>query len=393
MFKATQYRLYPNAEQEILLSKHFGCVRWVYNMGLQAKMEAWATRKENLSRFDIQKRLPELKQAADTSWLKEVNSQSLQAALVNLDQAYTRFFREKKGFPRFKSKHDRQSFQVPQSGAVGVDFVKIPKVGKIKAHISRTVPGTVKTITISRSPTGKYFASVLVEDGQETPTKLPVTEQGTVGIDLGLKNFATLSTGEVVANPRPLKSRLKQLQRAQRRLSRRTKGGTNYERQRLKVTRVHERVTNTRKDFLHKLTTRLVDDNQIDTLAIEDLAVNNMGKNRRLSRSIADAGWRTFRTFLEYKAEQRGKNILVIGRFEPSSKTDHKTGEYLPGLKLSDRTIYHRDGTMTDRDLNAAINIKRFALHPHNFIGRDTPEFTLGEIGLSPVVEPRILPL
>lgn len=366
MFRATKYRIYPNAEQEVFLSKHFGCVRWLYNRALTTKKEAWEAEKRNVTRYDLSAELPTLKKAEETAWLKEVNSQSLQAALVNLDMAYTRFFREKKGFPKFKSKHDRQSFQVPQFGVVGDDFVQIPKVGKLKAKISRPVEGKIKTITISKTPTGKYFASVLCETDEPTPEKMPVTEPGTVGIDLGLKSFAVLSTGEVVANPRPLKKRLKQLRRAQRRMDKRKKGSNNRNKQRKVVARLHERVTNTRKDFLHKLTTRLVRDNQTDSFAIEDLAVSNMVKNHRLARSIADAGWGTFRTFLEYKAERAGKNVLVIGRFEPSSKTDHKTGAHLPDLKLSDRVIRHADGTTTCRDLNAALNIKRFALHPQN---------------------------
>lgn len=366
MFRATKYRLYPNAEQEVLLSKHFGCVRWLFNRALASKKEAWEIEKRNVTRYDLSAELPSLKKAEETSWLKEVNSQSLQAALVNLDMAYTRFFREKKGFPKFKSKHHRQSFQVPQSGVVGENYVQIPKVGKLKASISRPTEGKTKTITISKTPTGKYFASVLSETDEEFPYRLPVTEAGTVGIDLGLKSFAVLSTGEVVANPRPLKKRLKRLQRAQRRMSRRVKGGNNLAKQRRLVARIHERVANTRKDFLHKLTTRLANDNQVDSLAIEDLAVANMCKNHRLARSIADAGWGTFRTFLEYKAERAGKNVLVVGRFEPSSKTDHKSGAYLPNLTLKDRVIRHADGTETCRDLNAAINIKRFALHPQN---------------------------
>lgn len=366
MFQANRYRIYPNAEQEVLLSKHFGCVRWLYNRALATKKAAWETEKRNVTRYDLSAELPTLKKDEETAWLKEVNSQSLQAALVNLDMAYTRFFREKKGFPKFKSKHHRQSFQVPQSGVVGEGFVQIPKVGKLKATISRPVEGKVKTITISKTSTGKYFASVLSETEEPLPEKMPVTEAGTVGIDLGLTTYATLSTGEKVANPRPLKKRLKRLRRAQRRLSKRKKGSNNRAKQCRRVALIHERVTNTRNDFLHKLTTRLVRDNQTDSFAIEDLAVTNLCKNYRLARSIADAGWGTFRTFLEYKAERAGKNVLVIGRFEPSSKTDHKTGAYLPDLKLSDRVIRHADGTATCRDLNAAINIKRFALRPQN---------------------------
>ena len=391
MFKATKYRLYPNAEQKVILSKHFGCTRFVFNWALTVKKEAWEDRKENLSRYDLSKRLPDMKSSEETAWLKEVNSQSLQAALVNLEMAYTKFFREKKGFPKFKSKHSRQSFQVPQFGVVGEDFICLPKVGKLKATISRPVEGKIKTITVSKTPTGKYFASVLSEIEELMPEKLPVTEDGTVGIDLGLKHFAVLSTGESVENPRPLKKRLRRLRRAQRRLSRRKKGSNNRNKQRLRVARIHERVSNTRNDFLHKLTTRLVRDNQTDSFAIEDLAVSNMMKSHRLARSIADVGWRTFRTFLEYKSDRAGKNVLVIGRFEPSSKTDHKSGTYLPDLTLKDRVIQHADGTTTCRDLNAAINIKRFALHPQNFVGRDTPELLrLGRLDNSPIVEPRI---
>jgi putative transposase len=380
VFHSIRYRIYPNAKQEVLLSKHFGCVRWVYNWALATKKDAWEARRENLSKFDLGKRLPEMKRTEKTAWLKEVNSQSLQASINRLDAAYTRFFREKKGFPKFKSKHGKQSFQVPQFGEVGETFVKIPKVGKIRAVISRECVGTIKSITISKTPTGKYFASVLLETKESLPKKLPVTEAGTIGIDLGIKHYATLSTGEKVENPRPLKKHLSRLRRAQRRLSRRKKGSNNRAKQRRVVARIHERVANTRNDFLHKLTTRLVRDNQTDSFAIEDLAISNMCKNHRLARSIADAGWRTFRTFLEYKAERAGKNVLVIGRFEPSSKTDHKSGKYIPDLKLSDRVIRHADGTTTCRDLNAALNIKRFALHPQNFVGRGTPELTLGEI-------------
>jgi len=218
MLKGFQYRLYPNAEQEVLLSKHFGCVRYVFNRGLAMRKEAWEVRKENLNRFDISGYLPAWKKSEETEWLSEVNSQSLQASLANLESAYTRFFREKKGFPKFKSKHRRQSFQVPQSGKVGEDFVQIPKCGKIKAAISRETVGTIKTITISRTSTGKYFASVLCEDGLVVPAKAPITESGTIGIDLGIKDFAVLSTGERIANPRNIKRAAKKLRRAQRRL-------------------------------------------------------------------------------------------------------------------------------------------------------------------------------
>ena len=379
MFIATKYRLYPDTGQQVLLAKHFGCVRWIFNRGLAMKTEAWTERKENLSRFDISAHLPAWKKDEETAWLKEVNSQSLQSSLVNLEMAYMRFFKLKKGFPRFKSKHDnRQSFQVPQSGEVGPNYVKIPKVGEIKAAIDRPVAGKIKNITISRTPTGKYFAGVLYDDGKAVPIKMPITESGTVGIDLGLKTFAVLSTGERITSPRNLKWAQRKLARAQRRLSRRVKGSNNRDKQRCKVARVHEQVANRRKDFLHKTTTRLVRDKQTDTFAIEDLAVANMMQNHCLAKSIADAGWGEFRRQLEYKAERSGKNVIVIGRFEPSSKSC-SCGIVNKELKLSDRVWTCSCGITHDRDLNAATNIKRFALHPRNSLGRDTSESTLEE--------------
>ena len=382
MFRAFKYRLYPNAAQSILLAKHFGCVRWLYNWGLAMKTEAWTERKESLSRYDLDKLLPVLKKAEETAWLSEVNSQSLQSSLVNLEAAYTRFFREKRGFPKFKSKHHRQSFQVPQSGAVGDGFVQIPKVGQIKAVISREIVGTIKTITISRTATGKYFASVICDDGLELPAKIPITEAGTVGVDLGIKDFAVLSTGERIANPRNIKRAAKKLRRAQRRLSRKAKGSKNRDKQRRKVALIHEKVANRRKDFLQKATTRIVADNQSDTFAIEDLAVGNMLQNRRLAKAISDAGWATFRTLLQSKAERAGKNVLVIGRWEPSSKSC-SCGIVNKDLKLSDRVWSCSCGKTHDRDLLAANNIKRFALHPRNSLPQEMRESTPVEMSIS----------
>jgi len=390
MFQAERYRLYPNKEQEILLAKHFGCVRFIYNHCLAVKKEAWETRKENLSRFDLQALIPAMKLREETAWLTEVNAQSLQSAVFNLDSAYSMFFKAKGAFPKFKNRHSRQSFQVPQRGEVGANYVQIPKVGKIKASISREVQGTVKTITISKTQTGKYFASILTDDGKEPPPKLVITEAGTVGIDLGLKTFATLSTGKKIANPRHLNKRLRVLRRRQRRLSKRKQGSNNRGKQRLRVARIHERVTNTRKDFLHKLTTRLVNENQVDSFAIEDLAVQNMVQNRRLAKSIGDAGWASFRRMLEYKAERKGKNVLVIGRFEPSSRAC-PCGQINHALKLSDRTWTCACGKTHDRDLNAALNIKCFALHPQS-LRREAPESTPVETAVRRSVKQEFVP-
>ncbi len=362
------------------MSKHFGCVRFVYNHMLALKVNAWENNKISLSRFQLSSLLPQLKEAEETCWLKEVNSQSLQVALADLESAYSKFSRDKTGFPRFKNKHGKQSFQAIQNIKVLDRAIKLPKLGKIKTIIDTPLVGIVKNITVSRTTTGKYFASVLCEIDEPIPEKLPITEAGTIGIDLGIKHFATLSTGEKIENQRPLKKRLKRLQRAQRKLSKRTRGSKNRDKQRKRVALIHEKISNTRKDFLHKLTTRLVNDNQVDSFAIEDLAVKNMMQNRKLARSIADVGWGEFRRQLEYKAERKGKNILVIGRFEPSSKMG-PCGHIKEDLKLSDRIWTCHCGVTCDRDINAARNIKRFALHPQNFVGRDAPELTLEEIG------------
>ncbi len=208
ILRAYKYRMYPTKEQEVLLAKHFGCSRWIYNYALDKKVKTYQTTKESLSRFTIQKDLPYLKKSEETSWLKEVNSQSLQASLENLDKAF-KFFRDKKGFPKFKSKHDnRQSFSVPQNGVVDFETntISLPKFKKpIKCRLHRKFEGNSKTVTISKTPTGKYFASVLVEVNKEFPKLKPIDENKTIGIDLGIKTFAVLSNGEEIQNPKKLK--------------------------------------------------------------------------------------------------------------------------------------------------------------------------------------------
>lgn len=380
MFNAYKYRLYPTKGQQVLLEKHFGCVRYVYNKCLEWRIEAWLERKEIISKYELINKLPILKREEETSFLKEAISNSLQQSVFNLDSAYSKFFKAKKGFPKFKNKYSKQSFRVPEDGKVLEKHISIPKLKKIKAVIDRPIEGKIKSITVSKTPTGKYFASVLCETEGEYPSKLPITEKGTIGIDLGIKDFAVLSTGEKIKNPKFLNNSLRRLKRKQRAHSRKKKGSNNREKSRKILALIHEKVANQRKDFLHKLTTRLIRDNQTDSFAIEDLAVSNMVKNHRLARHISDAGWRTFRTFLEYKAERAGKNILTIGRFEPSSKAC-PCGIINKDLKLSDRVWTCSCGKTHDRDINAANNIKRFALHPQNkSVPKDIREFTLTEI-------------
>src|SRR4051812_6586069 len=295
--------MYPNREQATLISKHFGCVRWIYNWALAAKAKAWADSKKQLSRYDLSEQLPILKKATETEWLKEVNAQSLQQSIVHLELAFDRFFKEKKGYPKFKSKRDNhQSFAVPQSTEVDFESqsIYLPKIGWVRLALSRTFKGQVKKVTVSRTPTGKHFVSVLVDDGKNLPAQKTYSEKTTIGIDVGLTHFATLSTGEKIDNPRHLNKALRRLASAQRHLSRKQKGSKNRSKQRIKVARIHERVTNCRKDFLHKLSTRLVRENQ--ALAFETLNIKGMMSNHRLARHITDVAWGTFGFFCGYKA-------------------------------------------------------------------------------------------
>lgn len=363
-----------------MLLKHFGCCRWIYNWALHSKAKAWQESNSRLTRFALSAQLPKLKKDEATAWLSEVNSQALQQSLVHLELAFDRFFREKKGYPRFKSKHGPQSFSCPQW--VSVDWagssISFPKLGAVRSVLSRSFTGAIKTVTVSRTTTGKYFASVLVEDGKPTPTSRKYGEKTTVGVDVGIKHFATLSTGEKIENPRHFKQHLARLKREQRRLSRKQKGSSNRNKQRLKVARLHEKVANCRKDFLHKISTRLIRENQ--AIAFETLNIAGMLRNRRLAQHIADVAWGTFFQFCGYKASLKGRTILTIGQWLPSSRQSI-CGYVNADLTLSERIwTCPRCGRIYDRDIHAAQNIKRWALHPEN-IRRDTPEFTLVQVG------------
>ncbi len=370
-YRAYKYRLYPNEEQKVLIAKHFGSCRFIYNYALDKKVRAYQTDKTNLSRFDIQADLPNMKKSEEYCWLKEVNSLSLQASLANLDSAYTKFFREHKGFPRFKSKKDsKQSFSIPQN--TRVDFengrIFIPKFkGGIKTKFHRTFEGIVKSSTISRTATGKYFVSILVEVNEPDVPMKPICENKTVGIDLGIKTFAVLSDGTEIPNPKHLKQSLDKVKKLQRSLSHKNKGSKNRDKARRKLALAHEQVTNRRNDFLHKVTSYLV--NNYDTICLEDLNVKGMVKNHHLAQALEDIAIGTFNTLLEYKAKERGVNILRIGRFEPSSKMC-TCGYINHNLTLAMREwICPKCGSIHDRDLLAANNIKRFAFRNINTVG------------------------
>ena len=368
MLKAYKYRIYPTKTQEVLLTKHFGCARYIYNYGLERKIKFYSETKKSVSRFTIQADLPKLKKSEDTKWLSEVNAQMLQQSLIHLDMAFTRFFQEKKGFPKFKSKHDQhQSFSTPQDTKVNFDTDKvfIPKFREgIKCKFSRKFKGKIKTSTVSRTPTGKYFISILVETEDTIPNKAPIDENKAVGVDLGIKTFATLSDGTVIQNPKYLKKALKKLKRLQRSVSRKKKGSNSRKKAVKLLARQYEKVTNKRKDFLHKTTKYLID--HYDTICLETLSASNMVKNHRLAQAIQDIGIYTFNAYMDYKAEWYGKNIIRIGRFEPSSKMC-ACGYVYRGLKLSDRVwTCPSCGSVNQRDLLAANNIKKFAFKLNN---------------------------
>lgn len=327
---------------------------------METKTNAYLSAKVNYSRFDLQKQLVELKKECE--WLKEVNSQSLQAVLQNLDSAYKRFFKGA-GFPKFKSKHSKQSFHIPQNVKVTNDRLVIPKFRKkgIKIKLHRPLEGTVKSATISRTPTGKYFVSILCDTGVECLPKSKITEDTSIGVDLGIKDFAVTSEGEVIDNPKFLRKNIERLKVLQRRASKKQKGSQNRKKANKRVALLHEKIKNQRQDFLHNVSSRLVSENQ--TICLENLGVKNMMKNHCLAQAISDVSWSEFNRMIEYKAEWYGVNILRIGRFTPSSKTC-ECGGINKDLKLSDRVWECKScGRVNERDLLAARNIKKFALH------------------------------
>ncbi len=368
MISSYKYRIYPNKEQEVLIMKHFGCARWVYNYGLNLKIETYTKNKKAISRFDIQAKLPILKAMEETKWLADVMAQSLQASLEHLDKSFTAFFKYKKGFPRFKSKFHRQSFQYPTG--LKVDFNKqicyLPKIGWVKTILSRQFTGKIKTCTVSKTYTGKYFISILVDNSIALPELKPINPETTIGIDTGIKTFATLSNGKTFDNPRFLRNSLTRLKILQRRASRKKKGSKNKKKANLRVAILHEKIANQRLDYIHKVTSRIIGENQASAICIEDLNVKGMMANHKLAQAISDVSLAKFYEILKYKCEWAGINLIKIGRLDPSSKACSTCGVINKELTLKDRSWTCACGIAHDRDLNAAINIKNWGLHPKN---------------------------
>ncbi len=352
-----KFELLPNEEQKTLLDKHFGCVRYVYNHFLNERKEQYQADKKTDNYYGQARTLTDLKKEQDTIWLKEVNSQTLQFALRSLDTAYVNFFRGNAKFPRFKSRKDKNTFTVPQHTKVVNDRIYVPKFKSgIKVNIHREIKGEVGKFTISKTPTGKYFVSILTEQ-EYTPSK---KTNKSIGIDLGLKDFAITSDGIKYKNNRYTKRYERQLKKAQQHLSRKTKGSNGFEKQKLKVAKIHEKITNTRQDVLHKVSNDIV--SNYDVICLEDLNVKGMIKNRKLSKHIADASWGTFVRFVEYKADWNNKTVVKINRWYPSSKTCNVCGYINQDLNLSIREWTCKNGHKLDRDLNASQNILKEGL-------------------------------
>jgi putative transposase len=355
IIKAFKYRLYPTRDQQVLINKHIGACRTIYNLALETKQESYK-KGTKLSAFDLINQLPDLK--IDHSWLKEINSQSLQQSIKNVDAAYNRFFKGTSKFPKYKSKaRSRQSFNIPQAVSIKNGKLVIPKFKRgIKFIQDRTFKGTIKQATISKTPTNKYFVSILVETTDSPLVKKSITRDNTIGIDLGIKEFLITSEGLKIRNPKFLKEKLGKLKYVQSRYSR-FRGKKN----KLKLQKLHEKVRLQRKDFQHKLSSDIIKNH--DTIALETLKVPNMLKNHCLAQAIADAAWSQFTTMLEYKANWYGKNIIRIGTFEPSSKLCSCCGHKKEDLVLADRNwTCSNCNTTHDRDINAAKNIKDIAL-------------------------------
>lgn len=370
MLKAYKYRIYPNQEQKEMMAKIFGQVRFVYNLGLETKISAYVGNKKHLKCFDLNKQITELKNT-DAPWLKESPSQALQMSMANLDNAYTNFFKGA-GFPKFKNRYGKQSFQLPQGVYLENDKqIFIPKLKLVDIDLHREFKGEIKTATVSKSITNKYYVSILVDTGELKPDKKPIKIETSVGIDLGIKDFVITSDGMKFKNHDFFKSAMNELRIEQRSLARKKKGSNHYQKQKTVLSLLHEHIKNQRKDYLHKISRYLVDN--YDTICMEDLNVSGMVKNHKLARAISDMGWSEFKSMVEYKCDWYGKNISIIGRFDPSSKTCSKCGTINKDLTLNDREwTCKKCGSIHDRDNNAAINIRNFGL-------RNQPSVTQSE--------------
>ena len=358
MYKSYKYRIYPNKQQKEQIQQTFGCCRFVYNQMLAYKKELYETKKESMSKIDCNNYVNQVLKK-EYKWLKEVDKFALTNSVYNMDSAYQKFFKEHTGYPKFKSKRDnKKSYKTNLTGTnIKVSFennkIKLPKLKWIRVKVHREFIGKIKSATISQVPSGKYFVSILVET-EHIPMK---ENNNSVGIDLGIKDLLITSDGEKFGNIRTTKKYENKLAKEQRVLTHKQKFSKNYEKQRIKVARIYEKIHNTRIDHLHKISHQLISENQV--IVSEDLNIEGMRQNHNLAKAISDCGWYELTRQLVYKAEWNGRTYIKIGRYVPSSQTCNICGFVNKDTKnLSVREwICHKCGTVHDRDINAAINI------------------------------------
>lgn len=355
--RGMEYRIYPTKEQEILINKTFGCRRFIYNHFLQIRRDEWKFNHKNINYNATNTMLTDLKKYAEYSWLNEVDSTALQNSLRDLQVAYDRFFKKLSKYPKFKSKHTHcqkyRSQCVNNNIKLVGNTIQLPKIGKVKIKLSRELVGKVVNVTVIRTASNKYFVTICVK----YETEILSNNGHKIGIDVGVKHFYTDSNGNVIKNPKILAKFAKRLARAQRKLSHKKRGSAQYEKQRIRVARIYEKIKNVRDDFQHKLTYHLAEDNAF--IAIEKLNIKGMLKNHKLAKAISDVSWGKFFIKLEYKAKEHGGVVVKVPTFYPSSQTCHRCGHKNPlvkNLNVHD-WICPVCGTQHDRDKNASINI------------------------------------